>query len=232
MIQLRKAAERGHFDHGWLDTYHSFSFADYHDPAHMGFRSLRVINDDRVQPGRGFGMHGHKDMEIVTYVLEGALEHKDSLGNGSVIVPGDVQRMSAGRGVQHSEFNHSKHDPVHLLQIWILTEQKGLDPSYEQKNFRTEDKQDQLRLIASHDGREGSLTIHQDTNLYAARLSPGTEQQHSLKPERHAWVQVVSGKVSVNAQALESGDGIAVSQESIVSLRAIQKSEVLLFDLP
>lgn len=235
MITIRKASERGHFDHGWLDTYHTFSFADYYDPKWMGFRTLRVINEDRVKPSEGFPTHAHRDMEIITYVLEGGLEHKDSMKNGSVIVPGDVQRMSAGRGVTHSEYNHSKSEPVHFLQIWIVTEKKGIEPGYEQKSFTDQEKSGKLRLIASRDGREGSVIVHQDTDLYATILSPGDSVEHTLKPGRQAWVQVARGEAIVGGQTLAAGDGAAVSEEAsfrIEGVLADQDAEVLVFDLP
>jgi redox-sensitive bicupin YhaK (pirin superfamily) len=231
MITLRRARDRGHADHGWLDTWHTFSFADYYDTEQMGFQALRVINDDVVAPGRGFGTHPHRDMEIVTYVLDGALAHKDSMGNSSTIVPGEVQRMSAGTGVLHSEFNHSKTDPVHLLQIWILPDRTGLTPSYEQTFFPEEDKRGRLRLVASPDGADGSVTIHQDARLYATLLAPGEEVSHALAPGRHAWVHVARGKASLNGQPLEAGDGAAVSGEEQVTLRGDGHAEVLLFDL-
>ena len=231
MITLRPAAERGHFDHGWLDTYHTFPFADYRDPNHMGFRVLRVINEDFVAPGEGFPTHAHRDMEIITYVLEGALEHKDSMGNGSVISPGDVQRMSAGTGVRHSEFNHSATDPVHLLQIWILPERTGIPPSYEQTTFSREDRRGRLRLIVP-DGREGSVTINQSSRLYAAILASGDTVEHVLDPGRRAWVQVAQGGVTVNGQALGPGDGAAIEGERALTLAAREATEVLVFDLP
>jgi len=231
MIRLRKAKDRGHADHGWLDTWHTFSFADYYDPEQMGFRALRVINDDVVAPGRGFGTHPHRDMEIVTYVLEGALAHKDSMGNASTIVPGEVQRMSAGTGVLHSEFNHSKTDPVHLLQIWLLPDRNGLAPSYEQTFFPDEEKRGRLRLVASPDAADGSVRIHQDARLYATLLAPGEEVTHALAPGRHAWVHVARGKASLNGQPLEAGDGAAVSAEEQLTLRGDGHAEVLLFDL-
>jgi hypothetical protein len=231
MIRLRKATDRGHADHGWLDTWHTFSFADYYDPQHMGFRALRVINDDVVAPGRGFGTHPHRDMEIVTYVLEGALSHKDSMGNASTIVPGEVQRMSAGTGVMHSEFNHSKTDRVHLLQIWLLPDRTGLAPSYEQTFFADEEKRGRLRLVASPDGAEGSVRIHQDARLYATLLAPGEEVAHALAPGRHAWVHVARGKASLDGQPLEAGDGAAVSAQERLTLRGEGHAEVLLFDL-
>jgi quercetin 2,3-dioxygenase len=231
MIAIRNAEERGHFDHGWLDTYHTFSFADYYDPRHMGFRTLRVINEDRVQPGRGFPTHAHQDMEILTYILEGALEHKDSMGTGSVIRPGDVQRMSAGTGVTHSEYNASKTEAVHLLQIWILPEHRGLPPSYEQQGFPEAERRGTLRLVASRDGRAGSVTIHQDAEVYAGVLAKGHAVQHLLRPGRHAWVQVARGAITLNGQPLDAGDGAQVSQEERLSLSAGGDAEVLLFDL-
>src|SRR3954470_18689858 len=203
MITIRKADERGHFDHGWLDTYHTFSFADYYDPGHMGFRSLRVINDDRVDGGNGFGKHPHRDMEIITYVLSGALEHRDSLGNGEVMRPGDVQHMTAGRGVQHSEFNHSPTEPVHLLQIWILPDKKSLEPGYQQKSFLNELKDGQLKLVASGSPREGALKINQDVDLFVGKLAAGDKVTHTLKPDRHAWLQVAEGAVSLDGHDLK-----------------------------
>jgi redox-sensitive bicupin YhaK (pirin superfamily) len=231
MIRVRKAKERGHARHGWLESYHTFSFAEYHDPTFMGFRALRVINEDRVQPGEGFGTHSHADMEIVTYVLDGELKHKDSLGTGSVIRPGDVQRMTAGTGVSHSEFNASRVEVVHFLQIWILPEAQGLPPSYEQRAFPYSEREDRLRLVASRDARDGSVKIHQDVDLYATLLSSATELRHELRSGRHAWVQVASGEVSVNDQMLSAGDGAALSDESAVKLSARDDSEILLFDL-
>jgi redox-sensitive bicupin YhaK (pirin superfamily) len=231
MIRVRKAAQRGHFDHGWLDTYHTFSFADYHDPAHMGFRSLRVINDDRVAPGQGFGMHGHRDMEIVTYVIDGALEHRDSMGNGSIMRAGELQRMTAGTGVRHSEFNPSDTEWVHLYQIWLLPQRKGLTPSYEQLAVAEEDRRDRFRLVASPDGADGSLTIHQDARLYLASLSPGESAAHGIERGRAAWLQVLRGSVNVLGHDLAAGDGAAVTDESALSAQATSLSEVLLFDL-
>ncbi len=231
MITLRKSAERGGFDFGWLDTKHTFSFGDYHDPRHMGFRTLRVINDDRVQPGEGFPTHGHRDMEIITYVLEGALEHKDSLGTGSVIRPGEVQRMSAGTGIMHSEFNASDKDLLHLLQIWILPERRGLTPGYEQKAFSRDERTNRLRVVASRDGREGSVTVHQDVTLHATLLDPGARVTHPLAAGRHAWVHVARGSVRLGDQVLSAGDGAAVSDAREVSLESVEPSEVLLFDL-
>ena len=231
MITIRKGQERGHFDHGWLNTYFTFSFADYYDPQHVHFRTLRVLNDDRVAAGAGFPEHPHRDMEIVTYVLEGALEHRDSMGNGSVIRPGDLQYMSAGSGVTHSEFNASKTEPVHLLQIWMFPEKKGMKPAYDQKNFPREDKLGKLRLVASPDGREGSVTIRQDNELYATVLGAGESVRHELKPERHAFVQVARGSVKLNGTKLVEGDGAAISEEKAVELTGVKDAEVLLFDL-
>jgi len=231
MIVKRPAAERGHFDHGWLDTSHTFSFADYHDPTHMGFRSLRVLNEDRVAPGKGFGTHSHRDMEIITYVLEGALAHADSMGNRSTIVPGDVQRMSAGTGVTHSEFNGQRDRPVHFLQIWLVPDRRGLTPGYEQKAIPESEERGVLRLVASRDGREGSVTIHQDADLYASRLLPGERVKHALAEGRHAWLQVVSGRVELNGTALGAGDGAAVSQETVLEVVALEPAHFLLFDL-
>jgi quercetin 2,3-dioxygenase len=231
MIVKRPAAKRGHFDHGWLDTSHTFSFAGYHDPAHMGFRSLRVINEDRVAGGRGFGAHSHNDMEIVTYVLEGALEHADSMGHRSVIVPGDVQRMSAGTGVTHSEFNPRPDEPVHFLQIWILPNQRGLAPAYEQRAFAEKEERGVLRLIASRDGRDESVTIRQDVDLFASRLEPGERVAHALASGRHAWLQVVSGRVELNGTPLGAGDGAAVSRERALEMVALEPTHFLLFDL-
>ena len=231
MIAIRRSGDRGHAQHGWLDTYHTFSFDTYHDPAHMHFRALRVINEDRVAPGAGFPTHPHCDMEIITYVLEGALEHKDSLGNGSVIRPGDGQRMSAGTGIRHSEANASKIDPVHLLQIWILPEKKGIEPGYEQKSFAPEEKRGRLRLIADRGGRDGAVSVHQDVSLYASALTPGQQVDHRLAPGRHAWLQFARGAVSLNGQILDQGDGAAVSEESVLNIRGDKDAEVLLFDL-
>ena len=232
MITLRPANERGHARHGWLESYHTFSFADYSDPRYMGFRHLRVINEDRVAPGKGFPTHPHRDMEIISYVLDGALEHKDSLGTGSIIRPGEVQRMSAGTGVTHSEFNHSHSELVHFLQIWLLPEWTGLPPSYEQRAFSDEEKRGTLRLVASRDGRDGSVTIHQDVALYAALLNAGERVIHQFVPGRHAWVQVARGAVTLNDKALIAGDGAAISDESRLVLRGTEAAEILLFDLP
>ena len=231
MISIRKAEDRGHFDHGWLDTRHTFSFADYHDPKFVGFRTLRVINEDRVQPGQGFGTHPHRDMEIISYVLEGALAHEDSMGNGSAIRPGDVQRMTAGTGVLHSEFNHSKGEVVHFLQIWIRPDRQGLEPGYEQKSFPAEEKRGRLRLVASPDGRDGSVAIHQDVRLYVTLLRPGEEVAHPLDAGRHAWVQMARGEVDLDGERLRAGDGVAVSGEKAVTLRGRSDAEALVFDL-
>ena len=231
MIQVRKAQERGHFNHGWLNTYHTFSFADYHDPAYMGFRSLRVINEDRVQPGQGFGTHGHRDMEIITCVLEGALQHKDSLGNGSIIKPGDLQRMSAGTGIRHSEFNPSDAEWVHLYQIWLLPDRRGVTPSYEQRLFSEDEKAGRLRLVASPNGADNSLTIHQDARLYLSSLMPGQAVSHQLVDGRSAWLQVLRGKAALNGHALVAGDGAAVSEEKKLEIESQGASEIMLFDL-
>jgi redox-sensitive bicupin YhaK (pirin superfamily) len=231
MLTIRKAAERGHADHGWLNTYHTFSFADYYDPEHMGFRDLRVINEDRVQAGEGFPTHPHRNMEIISYVLEGSLEHKDSMGNGSIIVPGEVQRMSAGTGITHSEFNHSRSELVHFLQIWILPDREGVTPGYEQKFYPDEEKRGKWRLIASVDGREGSVSIHQDVNLYATLLEAGEVVVHSIPQNRHAWLQVARGQIVVNGQKMSYGDGLAVSREEQLTVSGDVAAEILLFDL-
>ena len=232
MLQIRRSAERGHFDHGWLDTRHTFSFGDYHDRRFMGFRDLRVINEDRVRPGQGFGTHGHRDMEILSYVLEGGLAHKDSLGNGSVIVPGDVQYMSAGTGVRHSEYNVSPTEPVHFMQIWIIPNAEGLPPRYDQKRFDTEATKGRLRLVASPDGADGSIAIRQDARVYASRLGAGESSTLALPPGRHLWVQVVRGEVDVNGQALSAGDGLAASGETDFRFAGgASASELLVFDL-
>lgn len=231
MIKIRKAEQRGHFDFGWLNTYHTFSFGDYYDPSHMGFRSLRVINEDVVQKGRGFPRHGHRDMEIVTYILQGALQHRDSMGNGSIIRPGDVQRMSAGTGVTHSESNASRDEPVHLLQIWILPSEEGIPPDYEEKRFPGDEKRNKLRLIISPDAAAGSVKIHQDARVYAALLDPNHEVSHPLASGRHVWLQVAAGCVTLNDINLKQGDGSAVSEESTIKIAAQEPSEVLLFDL-
>ncbi|MGZ4833453.1 MAG: pirin family protein [Terriglobales bacterium] len=232
MITVRPASERGHFDHGWLNTYHTFSFADYHDPKHTHFRALRVINEDTVQPGGGFGTHPHRDMEIITYILKGGLAHKDSRGNGSTIVPGDVQRMSAGTGVLHSEFNHSPDELVHLLQIWIFPDQHGLKPSYEQKSFSAGDKLNRLRLVASPEASDGSVTIHSDARVYGSVLEAGTSVNHKLAKGRGAWVQVIRGEIEVNGKKLAAGDGASIENESMLTITGQSgSSEFLLFDL-
>jgi len=232
MITLRKAAERGHARHGWLDSYHSFSFADYYDPQHMGFGALRVINEDRVEPGMGFGTHGHQDMEIISYVLEGQLEHRDNMGTGSVIEPGDVQRMSAGRGVLHSEYNPSFTDGVHFLQIWIEPAVRGIAPSYEQKHFPAHEKSGRLRLIAAPDGADGAVTIHQDARVYAALLDGGASVAQPIAAPRRAYVHVARGHVRVNGQALAAGDAAMLVDEPRLTLDEARAAEVLLFDLP
>ena len=231
MLTLRRSADRGYADHGWLKSFHSFSFAGYHDPRFMGFRSLRVINEDRVDAGRGFPTHGHRDMEIITYVLEGGLAHKDSMGNGSIITPGEVQKMSAGTGVRHSEANPSADESVHLLQIWILPEETDIEPAYEQKKFEDEEKRGRLRLVGSPNGDDGSVTIRQDARLYATLLGPGEQVTHELDANRHAWVQVARGRIELNGQTLKQGDGAAVSNETKLTLVGTEPSEVLLFDL-
>jgi redox-sensitive bicupin YhaK (pirin superfamily) len=231
MMTIRRAAERGHSSTGWLDSRHTFSFADYYDAAHMGFGALRVINDDWVNASAGFGPHPHRDMEILSYVLSGALGHKDNMGNGSTIRPGDVQRMSAGTGVVHSEWNHSQSERVHFLQIWIVPEKRGIEPSYEQRSFEPHVLRDRLALVASRDGREGSVTIHQDAALYVAKLSAEKSVEHELKPGRRAWIHVASGAVTLNAVTLNAGDGAAVTDELRLSLRAQKDTEVLVFDL-
>jgi redox-sensitive bicupin YhaK (pirin superfamily) len=228
MITIRPSKERGHFNHGWLDTYHTFSFADYHDPKQMGFRTLRVINDDRVAPGMGFGRHPHRDMEIITYVLAGSLEHRDSMGNGSVIRPGDVQRMSAGTGVLHSERNPSDDEPLHLLQIWLLPEQRGIRPGYEQKSFSVAERTGALRLVASPAGEDGAVTIHQDVRLYAGILE-GQTVTHTFGKDRHGWLHVATGTAELNGLPLVAGDGAAISGEDSVTIGG--HGEVLLFDL-
>jgi quercetin 2,3-dioxygenase len=231
MINIRKSNDRGHADHGWLNTRFTFSFADYYDPEHVQFRTLRVMNDDYIAGGGGFPMHPHRDMEIVTYVLDGALEHRDSMGNGSVIKPGDVQYMSAGTGVTHSEFNASESEPVHLYQIWMMPDKRGYKPAYDQKNFGEAEKRGKLRLVASPDGRDGAVKIHQDNELYAALLRAGESVKHALKPQRHAYVQVARGSVKLNGTPLETGDGAAISAETSVELTGVNDAEVLLFDL-
>lgn len=232
MITIRPSSDRGLANFGWLDSRHTFSFGNYYDPAHMGFGTLRVINEDKVTPGQGFSTHGHRDMEIISYVLKGELAHKDNIGNGSVIRPGDVQRMSAGTGILHSEYNASDTDPVHFLQIWVLPESKGIDPSYEQTYFAPADKQGQLRLVGSRDGREGSVTIHQDLNLYATMLTAQQAVTHALEAGRGVWVHVAKGAVNLNGHDLTAGDGAAVTDETSLTLVGIgDESEVLLFDM-
>jgi redox-sensitive bicupin YhaK (pirin superfamily) len=231
MLQVRKSSERGYADHGWLQSFHTFSFADYHDPEHMGFGSLRVINDDRVQPGKGFGTHGHRDMEIITYILEGALAHKDSMGNGSTIVPGDVQRMSAGKGVMHSEFNASQSELVHLLQIWIEPNVTGIPPGYEEKHFDAASKRGRLRLIASGDARDGAVLIHQDASVYAALLDGAEHISHKLAPARKAFVHVARGRLTVNGQPLQAGDALKAGGVGEIVFEQGEQAEVLLFDL-
>jgi redox-sensitive bicupin YhaK (pirin superfamily) len=231
MINIRRSDERGGGNHGWLNTHHTFSFDQFYDPRWMGFRSLRVINEDWVAAGQGFPFHPHRDMEIITYVLEGALEHKDSLGTGSIIRPGDGQRMSAGRGIRHSEMNSSPTEAAHLLQIWITPDKSGHEPSYEQKAFPEEEKRGKLRLIASPDRKDGSVTIHQDARLYVSLLAPGQEVNHELNKGRHAWLQVAKGAVELNGKKLEQGDGAAISEEKSLSIKGEKDAEVLLFDL-
>ena len=230
MMKIRKANERGHAEHGWLDSYHTFSFADYYDPAWMGYRSLRVINDDRVMPGMGFGTHPHRDMEIVTYVLSGSLEHKDSMGNGRIIRAGEVQYMAAGAGVKHSEFNPSRDEPVHLLQIWIQPDRKGVEPRYAEKSL-TNAAPGTLHLVTSKSGRHGSIAIHQDADLWLAKLTAGDQVAHELAPGRHAWLHVAEGEVSLGGQTLGAGDAAAVDQAGTLSLTAATPAQVLLFDL-
>lgn len=231
MISIRKSNQRGHFDHGWLNTYHTFSFDQYYDPRYMGFRSLRVINEDFVAPGRGFPMHGHRDMEIITYILEGALQHEDSMGNGSVIRPGDVQRMTAGTGVRHSEKNGSNNERVHLLQIWILPNAENLTPGYEQKAFSEEERRGRLRLIASNDGRDDSVKLNQDVSLFASILDAGKEVEHTMDAARYAWIQIARGSITVNGEKAEQGDGLVAVAESNLTIRAEEPAEILLFDL-
>ena len=233
MITIRPSAKRGHANHGWLDTHHTFSFADYHDPKFMGFRSLRVINEDRVKADVGFGTHAHRDMEIISYVLDGQLAHRDSMGNGSVIKPGDVQRMSAGTGVTHSEMNPSKDEPVHFLQIWIMPERYGLKPGYEEKHFPIAERMGQLRLVAARDGRDGSVLVHQDVALYATLLDQRTSVSHTFEANRAGWIQVTRGEIEVNGQKLTAGDGAAIENETQVTITGASAAtaEALLFDL-
>ena len=232
MINVRPAEARGKSDFGWLDSKHSFSFGDYYDPAHMGFRNLRVINEDKVAAGQGFGRHPHRDMEILSYVIAGSLGHRDSMGNGSIIKPGEVQRMSAGTGVTHSEMNADAKNPVHFLQIWLLPAERGIAPGYEQKAFADDEKRGKLRLVGSRDGREGSVTIHSDVNLYAALLSQNEKVSYELPPERHVYVQVVRGSVSMNGMRLGAGDGAAISEERALEITGRDECEILVFDLP
>jgi len=231
MITIRKSFERGHAQHAWLESRHTFSFAEYHDPAHMGFGALRVINEDKVAPGKGFADHSHRDMEIVSYVLDGALEHRDSMGTGSVIRPGDVQLMRAGTGVTHSEYNHSAADPVHFLQIWILPARTALEPAYAQRHFPVTERRNALRLVASPDGRESSLQIRQDMTMHAAVLEAGKTVTHVLEPGRQAWVQVARGRIRINGQEIAAGDGAAIRDEKQIEIRGESPAEVLLFDL-
>lgn len=231
MIELRKANDRGHGDHGWLNSYHTFSFASYHDPKHMGFRSLRVMNEDRVAAGKGFGEHAHDNMEIISYVLEGALEHKDSLGNGEVLKPGEFQRISAGTGITHSEFNPSKSEATHFYQIWLRPKSQGIEPSYEQKRFADEELKNTLRVVASPDGRDGSLSIHQDAIIYLSKLENGKAISHPLSSGRYAWLQVLRGSVTLNGKALETSDGAAISDEAELTITATSDAEMMLFDL-
>lgn len=232
MLSLRRSQDRGHAEHGWLESYHSFSFADYYDPEYMGYSALRVINEDRVVPAAGFPTHPHRDMEIVTYMLDGALVHRDSMGNGSVIRPGEVQRMSAGTGVTHSEYNASDTEQAHFLQIWILPQERGLTPSYEQKQFPEQERRDSLRLVASADGAEGSVTVHQDVRLYAGLLKAGSTLRQPLTAGRHGYLHVARGAVSVNTQPLTAGDAAMIEQEAELVLSATHDAEVLFFDLP
>jgi redox-sensitive bicupin YhaK (pirin superfamily) len=231
MITIRNAEDRGHFDFGWLNTYHTFSFGDYYDPKHTRFGTLRVINEDFVQPGHGFPTHGHRDMEIVTYILKGALQHRDSMGTGSIIRRGDAQRMSAGTGVTHSEANPSSDEPVHLLQIWIFPREQGTQPDYEEKKFSDDEKRNRLRLIVSPDGSEGSVRIHQDAKIFASLLDPGQQVEHALADGRDAWLQVAAGSVNVNDNPLKQGDGAGIRKESKITITATETAEILLFDL-
>jgi len=231
MLEPRRSEDRGHAQHGWLESYHTFSFAGYHDPKHMGVRALRVINEDRVQPGKGFETHSHRDMEILSYVIEGALEHKDSMGNGSIIRPGELQLMRAGTGVTHSEFNQSTQELVHFLQIWVVPDTEGLEPAYDQRQFPDSERRGRLRLIASPDGADGSVRVHQDVSLYATLMDEGDSLEHALSRDRFAWVQVVEGKLEVSGRALDAGDGMAISNEPVVTLSSSSPAEVLLFEL-
>ena len=231
MIQVRRANERGHADHGWLNTHHTFSFSGYYDPAHTQFRALRVMNEDIVQPGQGFPFHGHRDMEIITYVLEGSLEHQDSMGNGEVLRAGELQRMSAGTGIRHSEFNPSDSEPVHFYQIWLLPAEEGITPGYEQRMFPSEERRGKLQLVASPESSNGAMTINQDAKVYLSTLEAGAEIVHPLGEGRHAWVQVLRGAVELNGARLDTSDGAAVSEERLLSMRAGKDSELLVFDL-
>jgi len=231
MLRIRHAAQRGHFNHGWLDTFHTFSFSEYYDPAHTQFRALRVMNEDRVAPGQGFGMHGHRDMEILTFVLSGELQHQDSLGNGEVLRPDEVQQMTAGSGIRHSEFNPSTTDEVHLYQVWLLPERAGLQPSYAQKKFDAAGRENRWQIAASRDGREGSLVIHQDATISRAALAAGKSLDYALDPQRHAWLQILAGDVVVAGNQLHAGDGVAVSEEAAIVIQASSDSDLLLFDL-
>lgn len=231
MLTIRRAADRGHADHGWLNSRHTFSFADYYDPRHMGFGTLRVINDDTVAPGQGFGTHPHRDMEIISYVLDGALAHRDSLGNGSVIRPGDVQRMSAGTGVTHSEYNASEDEPVHFLQIWIVPDAPRHEPGYEQKHFSREDRQGRLRLVAAASGRDGAVSLHQDADIHAGLLDAEDATSFEVRPDRDVWVHLARGALSVNGEPLGAGDGVAVRQPGTLSFEAANQAELLVFDL-
>lgn len=231
MLTIRRADQRGHINHGWLDTYHTFSFADYYDPNYVHFRSLRVMNEDYVAPGQGFGTHPHRDMEIVTYVLEGALEHRDSMGNGEVLRPGEFQRMSAGTGITHSEFNPSATEPVHLYQIWLFPASKGLTPSYEQRAFADSEMSGRLKLVASATGENGSLTIHQDAKIFLSKVPNGVAVEHELSANRAAWLQVLRGRISLNGNSLSAGDGVAIESEPAFSFRADHDAEIMLFDL-
>lgn len=231
MIKIRRAAERGHADHGWLNSYHTFSFASYRDPNHMGFRSLRVMNEDRVAAGQGFGTHAHNDMEIVSYVLDGELEHKDSMGNGEVLRPGEFQRITAGTGITHSEFNPSANEATHFYQIWLIPERRGLEPSYEQKGFDPQGRKNRWQLVASRHAKDGSLLIHQDANIYLADLDAGHDLNYTIPKDRHVWLQVLRGSVEVNASRLSTGDAVAVSDEATLTIKATTHAELMLFDL-
>ena len=232
MFAMRKAGDRGHANHGWLDSYHSFSFGSYYDPQHMGVSNLRVINDDTVAPGGGFAEHGHENMEIISYVLEGALEHKDSIGNGSVIRPGDVQRMSAGTGVTHSEYNHSSAEPVHFLQIWLQPNARGIEPAYDQKHFPIEDRRGRWVLLVSPDGRDGSIATHQDALLFGSLLAPGESLDYRFAADRQGYLHLARGRLQVGQVTLEQGDGLPVRQRELLALQGIEQAEILLFDLP